>query len=125
LVSFVFAVHVDNKTMWEPKGFGAFIGWLAAAATAVYFLSGEMVRAGFFGEACRQYGLDSFACGVVPNMVVALPNSFVYFLELPFKYDASADWIGAGFMWMAMGSSVAYGLALVAVNYWVWKLNQL
>lgn len=111
--------------MWEPRGFGVFIGWLGAAATALHFLSGELVKAGLFGDACREHGLDSWSCGFLPKFVVWVPDTFVYFLTLPFTYDASSDLIGAGFMTMAMGSTVAYALALVAVNYWIWKLNQL
>jgi hypothetical protein len=53
-----------------------------------------------------------------------VPDSFVYFLKLPFEYDGSMDFLGAGFAWMVIGSSVAYGFALVALNYWVWKFNQ-
>ncbi len=43
----------------------------------------------------------------------------------PFTYDASADWIGASSALMWTGSPIAYALATVATNYWVWKLNQL
>lgn len=111
--------------MWQPRALGIFIGWLAAASLAVFFLSDEMVKAGLFGESCRQYGLSSWNCGVVPKFIVWVPDSFVYFLGLPFTYDATTDILGAGFTFMVMGSSVAYGLALVALNYWVWKLNQL
>jgi len=111
--------------MWQPRGFGVFIGWVAVASLAVFFLSDEMVKAGLFGEACKEHGLSSWSCGVVPKFVVWLPDSFVYFLKLPFVYDGSTDLLGAGFAMMAMGSTVAYALALVALNYWVWKLNQL
>lgn len=111
--------------MWQPRAFGIFIGWLAVASLAVFFLSDEMVKAGLFGEACRQDGLGSWNCGVIPKLVVGVPSSFVYFLKLPFIYDGNWDPLGTGFVFMVMGSSVAYGLALVALNYWIWKLNQL
>jgi hypothetical protein len=114
-----------GTSLWQPRGFGALIGWVAFVSLAIYFLHDQMVQAGFFGESCRTYGLDSWSCGVIPNFVVWLPNMFVYFLRLPFNYDSSADLIGAGFMFMALGSGVAYILALVAVNYWIWKLNTL
>lgn len=121
-----FDVQTGAQTeMWQPRLFGIFIGWLGATALAVFFLHDEMAKAGAFGEACKQYGLDSWSCGVVPKFVVCVPDTFVYFLQLPFTYDATADILGAGFLWMVMGSSVAYGLALVALNYWVWKLNRL
>ena len=106
------------------RHFGIFIGWLAAACLAVFFVADDLVKAGVFGDACKQYGLNSWSCGVVPKLVVWLPNSFVYFLKLPFAYDGTLDLLGAGFALMVMGSSVAYGLALVAVNYWIWKLNR-
>ncbi len=111
--------------MWQPRVSGIVIGWLAAASLAVFFLSDEMVKAGLFGEACKQYGLNSWSCGVLPKFIVWLPDSFVYFLKLPFTYDGSADLLGAGYVFMFMGSSVAYGFALVAMNYWIWKLNSL
>jgi hypothetical protein len=111
--------------MWRPRLYGIFVGWLAAVSLAVYFLHDEMVKAGAFGEACQQHGLDSWSCGIVPKFIVWVPSSFIYFLKLPFEYDGSMDFLGAGFAWMVMGSSVAYGFALVALNYWVWKFNQL
>jgi hypothetical protein len=111
--------------MWQPRAFGVFIGWLAAISLAVFFASDDLIKAGLFGDACKQDGLNSWNCGVVPKLVVAIPNSFVYFLKLPFVYDGTLDVLGAGFAFMVMGSSVAYGLALIALNYWVWKLNQL
>lgn len=114
-----------KASLWKPRGFGTFIGWVAAVSLAIYFLSDQLVQAGLFGESCRLNGLDSWSCGVIPKFVVWLPNMFVYFLKLPFNYDSAYDLIGAGFMFMAMGSSVAYILALVAANYWIWKLNTL
>ena len=111
--------------MWRPRLFGIFIGWLAAVSLAVYFLHDEMAKAGAFGESCKQHGLESWSCGIVPKFIIWVPGSFIYFLKLPFQYDGSADLLGAGFAWMVMGSSVAYGFALVALNYWVWKFNQL
>lgn len=111
--------------MWQPRVFGIFIGWVAAIALAVFFLADEMVKAGLFGDACKQYGLESWNCGALPKFVVWIPNSFVYFLKLPFIYDGGGDLLGAGFAFMVMGSTIAYGLALVALNYWLWKLNQL
>lgn len=114
-----------KTSMWQPRGFGVLVGWVAAISLAVYFLSDQMVQAGVFGESCRAYGLNSWSCGALPKLAVWVPNMFVYFLELPFKYDGTYDFIGAGFMFMTMGSSVAYGFALVAANYWIWKLNSL
>jgi hypothetical protein len=111
--------------MWQPRLFGIFIGWLGAVSLAVFFLSDEMVKTGVFGTACKQYGLESWSCGAMPKLAVWIPNSFVHFLQLPFLYDGSTDFLGIGWMWMVMGSTVAYALALVALNYWVWKLNQL
>ncbi len=111
--------------MWQPRVFGIFIGWLAAACLTVFFFSDKLVEAGVFGEACRQYGLSSWSCGVLPKFIVWLPNSFVYFLKLPFTYDGTFDLIGTGYLVMIVGSSVAYGLALIAANYWIWKLNAL
>ena len=111
--------------MWEPRPLGIVIGWLAAASLAVLLLSDELVKVGAFGESCRQYGLESWNCGVAPKFFVWVPDTFIYFLTLPFTYDGSTDILGAGWAFMVMGSSVAYGFALVALNYWVWKLNQL
>lgn len=111
--------------MWEPRVHGIAIGWLAAASLGVFLLSDELVKVGAFGESCRQYGLESWNCGVVPKFVVWVPDTFIYFLKLPFAYDGSTDILGAGWAFMVMGSSVAYSFALVAVNYWIWKFNQL
>ncbi len=111
--------------MWQPRALGILIGWSAAASLALYFGSDDMIKAGLFGEACKQYGVASWSCGALPNIVVWLPETFVYFLALPFTYDSSEDLLGAGFLFMAMGSSVAYAIALVAVNYWICKLNSL
>jgi len=103
----------------------AAVGWVAAIALGAAFASDEMIKSGLFGEACKADGLGSWSCGVVPKLAVAVPNTFVYFLRLPFTYYGAWDPLGAGFAVMVMGSSVAYGLALIALNYWVWKLNQL
>lgn len=111
--------------MWQPRMSGIFVGWLAAASLAVFFLHDELVKAGAFGESCKEYGLDAWSCGIVPKFVVWVPDMFVYFLKLPFTYDGTMDILGAGWAFMVMGSSVAYGFALVAVNYWIWKFNQL
>ena len=111
--------------MWEPRGLGFAIGWLTAAALGVYFMHEDMIRAGLFGDSCALYGLESWSCGVLPKMAVWLPGMFVYFLTHPFEYDGSADWIGVDYATMWMGSPVAYGIALVATNYWVWKLNRI
>jgi hypothetical protein len=62
---------------------------------------------------------------VLPKLAVWLPDVFVYFLTHPFTYDPSADWIGIDYAMMWMGSPVAYTVAFVATNYWVWKFNQL
>lgn len=111
--------------MWQPRLFGILTGWLAASSLGVFFFADDIVKAGLFGDACKQYGLASWSCGAMPKFAVWMPDMFVYFLKLPFTYDGSTDFLGAGFAFMAMGSSVAYALALVAVNYWVWKLNEL
>ena len=111
--------------MWEPRLFGAVVGWLGLAAVAIYFLQTDIVQAGLFGDSCRVYGMSSWSCGVLPNLAVWVSNAFVYFLEYPFTYDASSDWIGASSALMWTGSPVAYFFALVATNYWVWKLNQI
>jgi hypothetical protein len=115
----------EDVFMWEPRGLGVMIGWLTAASIGVYFMHEDMIRAGLFGESCALYGLESWSCGVLPKMAVWLPDMFVYFLTHPFEYDGSADWIGVDYATMWMGSPVAYGIALVATNYWVWKLNRL
>ena len=111
--------------MWQPRALGILIGWSAAASLAVYFGSNDLIKAGLFGDACKQFGLASWSCGALPKFAVWLPDTFVYFLKLPFTYDGSADFLGAGFAFMAMGSSVAYAVALVAANYWIWRLNSL
>lgn len=111
--------------MWQPRLFGAVVGWLALAAVTVYFLQTDMVQAGLFGDSCKSYGMSSWACGFLPNIAVWLSSTFVYFLELPFTYDSGSDWVGATSAIMWAGSPVAYILAAVATNYWVWKLNQL
>lgn len=111
--------------MWQPRAFGVLIGWAAAIFVAIYFLSDELMNTGLLGEECIYDGLSSWNCGLMPRLVIALPNTFVYFLQLPFNYDAAWDVLGAQFTLMIVGSTIAYGLALVAVNYWVWKLNQL
>lgn len=111
--------------MWQPRMFGIAVGWLAVAAVAVYFLQTDMVQAGLFGESCRIFGMSSWSCGVLPNLAVGASNTFVYFIEYPFTYDASNDWIGASSALMWTGSPIAYWLAAIATNYWVWKLNQL
>ncbi len=110
--------------MWQPRVFGIVVGWLAAAALAVFILSDQMVKAGLFGDACKQYGLSALSRGALPKFLVWAPDMFIYFLKLPFTYDRSTDLLDAVFLFMALGSSVAYALALVAANYWVWKLNQ-
>lgn len=114
-----------KTTMWQPRAFGITVGWLVAAAVAVYFLQDDMIQAGFFGDACKNYGLASWACGVTPKMAVWLPNMFVYLITAPFGYDGSADWIGTEYATLWLFSPIAYAIALVATNYWVWKLNQL
>lgn len=111
--------------MWEPRAFGIAVGWLTAAAVAVYFLQDDMIQLGFFGDACKNYGLASWACGVSPKMAVWLPNLFVYLITAPFGYDGSADWIGTEYATLWLFSPIAYAFALVGLNYWVWKLNQL
>jgi hypothetical protein len=111
--------------MWEPRGFGVLVGWIAAVAMAIYFMHDDMAQAGLFGQACAAHGLDSWSCGVLPKLAVWLPEMFVYFLAHPFEYDARYDWIGLDYATMWMGSPIAYALATVATNYWVWKLNQL
>jgi hypothetical protein len=111
--------------MWQPRLFGILTGWLALAAVAIYFLQTDMVQAGLFGESCKTYGMSSWACGVLPNLAVWTSSTFVYFLEYPFTYNAANDWIGASSALMWTGSPIAYTLALVATNYWVWKLNEL
>jgi hypothetical protein len=111
--------------MWEPRFFGIAIGWLSAIALVLHFLESDLVQAGLFGESCRLYGLGSWSCGVLPKLAVWVPDTFVYFLSLPFAYDGSQDWIGASYAMMWTGSPVAYWFATVATNYWVWKLNQL
>ena len=91
------------------------------------FLGARLARlqAGVFGDSCKTYGMSSWACGVLPNLAVWASNTFVYFIEYPFTYDASDDWIGASSALMWTGSPIAYFFATVATNYWVWKLNQL
>ena len=111
--------------MWEPRGFGTVIGWLAAVGLAVFFLHEDMVRAGLFGQSCAAYGLDSWSCGLLPKLAVWVPDLFMYFLTHPFEYDGRADWLGLDYATMWMGSPVAWILAVVAANYWVWKLNRL
>ncbi len=111
--------------MWEPRGVGVAMGWIAAAAIAIYFMQEDMIRAGLFGESCALYGLESWSCGFLPKLAVWLPEMFVYFLMHPFEYDASWDWIGLDYATMWMGSPVAWWVAILATNYWVWKLNRL
>ena len=111
--------------MWQPRVFGIFIGWLAAVCLTVFFFSDKLIEAGLFGDSCKQYGLSSWSCGVLPKLAVWLPNTFMYFLKLPFTYDGSWDLVGAQYATMLLGSPVAYVLAFVALNYWIWKLNTL
>jgi hypothetical protein len=111
--------------MWQPRGFGVFIGWLTLAGLAVFFFSDKLVEAGVFGEACRAYGLSSWSCGVLPRFIVWVPTTFIHFLQLPLTYDGGADMIGADYAMMWTGSAIAYAFAAVATNYWVWKLNEL
>ena len=111
--------------MWELRMFGIAVGWLTAAALAVYFMHDDMIAAGLFGESCAQYGLYSWSCGALPKLAVWMPDMFVYFLTHPFTYDSSTDYIGMDYATMWMGSPVSYLVALVATNYWVWKLNRM
>ena len=110
--------------MWQPRAFGIFAGWLMVACAAVYFFSDEMIKAGLFGDACKDYGLNSWSCGFLPKALVALPNSLAYFLELPFT---GGNWymLGTDYLMMFVGSPIAYLFAIAAANYWVWKLNSL
>ena len=111
--------------MWEPRLAGIAAGWLSVVAVAIHFLRNDIVRAGIFGDSCAQYGLYSWSCGAFPKMTVWLSDLYVYFITHPFQYDASNDWIGADYASMWMGSPVAYIVAFVALNYWVWTLNRL
>ncbi len=109
--------------MWQPRFPGIVVGWLTAAAIAVYFLHDEMAKLGVFGASCRAHGLTSWDCGALPKLAVWLPDAFVYFLMNPFSYDGAADILGAEYALMWLGSPVAYLIAFVAVNYWVWRLK--
>ena len=109
--------------MWRPRGMGMMAGWLTLFTIAVYFLRDDMSRIGLFSQSCAQYGLNSWSCGVLPKMVVGLADTFVYFITHPFKYDSRTDLIGVDYATMWMGSPVSYAVAVVAANYWIWKLN--
>jgi hypothetical protein len=111
--------------MWQPRFFGILTGWPAAGMLSVFFFADDVVKAGIFGDACKQYGFASWNCGAMPKLAAWVPDTFIYLLKLPLTYDSSTDFLGAGFAFMTMGSSVAYALALIAVNYWSWKLNEL
>jgi hypothetical protein len=83
-----------------------------------------MVKVGLFGEACKDYGLSSWSCGILPKAIVSLPSSLAYFLELPF---VGGNWymLGTDYLMMFVGSPIAYLFAVAAANYWIWKLNTL
>ncbi|MBL9098602.1 MAG: hypothetical protein JNK07_16855, partial [Alphaproteobacteria bacterium] len=46
--------------MWQPRLFGILTGWLAASSLGVFFFADDIVKAGLFGDACKQYGLASW-----------------------------------------------------------------
>ena len=111
--------------MWQPRFFGIAIGWLTIMAVAVHFLQDDLIRYGWFGDACKLYGIGSWSCGVAPKMIFWLPNMFVYLIAEPFAYNGGNDWFGTEYVMLWTASPIAYFLALIATNYWVWKLNQM
>ena len=114
--------------MWQLRILGTTVGWIVVVLLVAQLLSSHLIDAAKAIGYCRHHGGTAVVCDYPTGLLLgdgSLPHLFTVAVTLPFTYRIENDEFGYALAFIIYASPIAFGLVIIAVNYWIWQVRRL